>query len=402
MMPVPDTVVKAESPRVVSAHAAARMITSSTAVIVVDARGGEARYREQVKGSVDPPSASVLKTKYAHTVLVYDSGTSTLSASATPANLELTRLCAYGLPHIALCLVQGGLPALRSVAPHLVLPPAALPPRMAQFPWAVSAFRAMHAQYAAPAEILPGLFVGAAVHASDRYWLSDNKVTHILAVGEEFQPPLFKYPALSWSRIPVKDHPSEKLAPSFANASRFIDDALKQNGVVFVHCLAGASRSIATVAAYLVSHGWLLDDALAHLKTMRYAANPNPGFVSQLRQWENLCLNNSHSENPSPYGVEAPSCISFSSNVHHTNVPISATPISSPITPHNQKSSTFRRCDLSSEQELKKRHPSSPSVHLRDCGGSNRNNRDDRELNDVGGFSDDEDNECFPFASLLQ
>lgn len=401
MMPVPDTLVKAESPRVVSAHVAAQLITSSAAVTVVDARGGDARYREQVKGSVDPPSPSVLKTKNVHTVLVYDSGTSTLSASATPANLELTRLHAYGLPHIALCLVQGGLPAIRSVAPHLVLPPVALPPRMAQFPWAVSAFRAMHAQYAAPAEILPGLFVGAAVHASNPYWLSDNKVTHILAVGEEFQPPLFKYPALSWSRIPVKDHPTERLAPSFANASRFIDDALKQNGVVFVHCLAGASRSIATVAAYLISHGWLLDDALAHLKAMRFAANPNPGFVSQLRQWESVCLNNTQFENPNPDRVEPPSLISFSSNVLHTNVPIPATPISSPITPHPQKSSSRRRCDLSPEHEPNMCNPSSTPVHLRECGGSNRNDRIDLELNDVG-FSDDEDNECFPSASLLQ
>lgn len=398
MVPVPHTLVQAEPPGVVSGLVATQMIASSTPVLVVDARDGDAQYRERVKGSIDPPSALTLKTSNAYTVLVYDNGTTTLSLSATPANRELARLHALGLPRIALLLVKGGLPALRAVAPHLVLPPASLPPHMAQIPWAKSAFRAMHAQYAAPAEILPGLFVGAAVHASNPQWLSENKVTHVLAVGEEFQPPIFKYPALSWSRIPVKDHPSENLVPFFANALRFINDALDECGVVMVHCLAGASRSVATVAAYLVSLGWSLDGALTHMKALRLAANPNPGFVSQLRTWEIMCLNNTpRNEDGDAAANETPN--SFPSDTHHTNGFSSSIPMS-PITPPTPRQLLRRRCD--SIQQLKKRSASSPAFRGKKCEGTDCNNPDVLERNFDSRLSEDEDFECHPSASLLQ
>lgn len=327
-MPVLQPTPQPLSPTVVSPHAAARLITSAAPVLVIDARAGDPQYRERVKGSIQPPSLTTLHNTYAHTILVYDSGTTALITPSTPANQEVARLHAYSLSHFAICLVKGGLPALRTAAPHIVLPPAALPPHVARLPWALSAFRALHAQHAPPAQVLPSLFVGSAVHATDPRWLSNAAVTHILAVGDEFHPPNFKNPVLSWSQIPVKDHPSQKLAPHFRSAFHFLDQALARQGTVLVHCLAGASRSIATVAAYLVSRGWPLDHALHHIKTLRPAADPNPGFISQLRHWEAICLKNPPSK----------------SNPQNSFVPLS------PVTPLSSKSLSSRRCTMVSER----------------------------------------------------
>lgn len=400
-MPAPNTSVNPESPRVVSARVAAQMIASSTAVLVVDARDGDAQYRERVKGSINSPSLCALNAMYPCTVLVYDSGTTTLVGSSTPANRELSRLHAYGLPHLTLCLVQGGLPALRVVAPHFVLPPAALPPHLAHIPWARTAFRELHAQYAAPAEVLPALFVGAAVHASDPQWLLERKVTHILAVGEEFNPPLFKHPTLFWSRIPVKDHPSEKLAPFFTDAIRFINDARKIKGIVLVHCLAGASRSVATVAAYLIYFGWSLDQALTHMKALRFAANPNPGFLSQLRHWETVCSNDTRSDNSDSDAIQKVTFNSLSSDMSCTSEAVSLIPVS-PITPSTDKSTSVCRTRHSpSREQLQKCRGSFPALEARHsdevaCKHTNANEMDyDSE------YSEDEDSELLPRSAYL-
>ncbi|RNE99909.1 dual specificity protein phosphatase [Trypanosoma rangeli] len=54
-----------------------------------------------------------------------------------------------------------------------------------------------------------------------------------------------------------------------------------------VHCLVGASRSVAVVAAYIMKRsGCSKDEALLIVKNARPVANPNPGFHAQLLYWE--------------------------------------------------------------------------------------------------------------------
>ncbi|ORC89728.1 putative phopshatase [Trypanosoma theileri] len=54
-----------------------------------------------------------------------------------------------------------------------------------------------------------------------------------------------------------------------------------------VHCQMGVSRSTAIVLAYMMKRSqYSRDDALSMVKKVRAVANPNPGFQSQLSQWE--------------------------------------------------------------------------------------------------------------------
>jgi hypothetical protein len=59
-------------------------------------------------------------------------------------------------------------------------------------------------------------------------------------------------------------------------------------GAVLLHCKGGISRSPSLLCAYLMWSGAFasLDHALAHVRSRRPAANPNAGFMAQLRLFE--------------------------------------------------------------------------------------------------------------------
>ena len=54
-----------------------------------------------------------------------------------------------------------------------------------------------------------------------------------------------------------------------------------------VHCFAGKSRATTFTIAYMISEkGYSLKDALEHIWTVRPIAEPNPGFMNQLKIFE--------------------------------------------------------------------------------------------------------------------
>ncbi len=61
-------------------------------------------------------------------------------------------------------------------------------------------------------------------------------------------------------------------------------DAQQHGGRVLVHCSQGVSRSVTLVIAYLMwRHGQCFEEAFAAVKAARGVANPNIGFVCQVR-----------------------------------------------------------------------------------------------------------------------
>lgn len=281
------------TPAVLSATAAACLIASAHPPVIIDARPAGLHAVERVRGAIRPPTAWGNRTSGLHSALVYDCGSTSLNAPYSRGAAELRRLQGCVSDDVSLYLVEGGLPAVRAVAPHLVTRPvdAKLPPHIARFPWAVRAFADTARIAAPPARVLPSLFVGSVAHATDPVWLRQHGVTHVLAVGDEFHSPP-SLPSVEWLCLPARDSPDEELARHFGTAIAFLDAARAHRGVSVVHCQAGSSRSVAIVVAYLIFHAWSLNEALHHVKCLRPAANPNPGFMAQLSQWQILCTQN--------------------------------------------------------------------------------------------------------------
>ena len=61
----------------------------------------------------------------------------------------------------------------------------------------------------------------------------------------------------------MNDVPYENLGKHFMDSAVFIQKAIKNGGVVFVHCWAGISRSTSCIAAYLMlEYGMSLTNGL--------------------------------------------------------------------------------------------------------------------------------------------
>lgn len=80
----------------------------------------------------------------------------------------------------------------------------------------------------------------------------------------------------------------------------FIQTQRNAGRTVFVHCLAGVSRSGMVVVAYLMSkYAWTRDEALAFVRTKRPGARPNPAFMRLLGEWEQMVKPNAEKQ-PQP------------------------------------------------------------------------------------------------------
>jgi protein-tyrosine phosphatase len=92
---------------------------------------------------------------------------------------------------------------------------------------------------------------------------------------------------LRYLKIDITDNPSSNIAKYFHECIDFIENAKSTNGRVYVHCLAGISRSASIVIAYLMnSQKIYYKQAFNLVKEKRPNVKPNQGFVKQLREFE--------------------------------------------------------------------------------------------------------------------
>ncbi|MEE6465180.1 hypothetical protein FKM82_006476 [Ascaphus truei] len=116
-------------------------------------------------------------------------------------------------------------------------------------------------------KILPGLFIGNFKDARDIEKLHKNNITHILSIHDSARPMLEK-------------------TQHFKDSTAFIHECRLKGEGCLVHCLAGVSRSVTLVVAYVMAitdFGW--EDALSAVRGARTCANPNMGFQKQLEDF---------------------------------------------------------------------------------------------------------------------
>jgi len=164
----------------------------------------------------------------------------------------------------------------------------------------------------APSEIVDGfLFLGDADQAVSQDCLSASNITHVIniTIYESLKPhpdwmiidgsPLVSEVGDGGPEMRkrlffnLQDHEHVQISAAFSQSTAFIEDAVKTQvapGVpsrVFVHCMAGRSRSVTLILAYLMSSRQMsLRQALDLVKVRRPMACPNVGFLKQLQQLE--------------------------------------------------------------------------------------------------------------------
>jgi atypical dual specificity phosphatase len=97
----------------------------------------------------------------------------------------------------------------------------------------------------------------------------------------------------SYLKIQALDYPNFALNEYFDQGADFIHQNIATTNIL-VHCMAGISRSVSLVIAYLIKYRKMeFEGALAHLRSRRAIvlsllrkSNPNEGFVNQLCEYE--------------------------------------------------------------------------------------------------------------------
>ena len=71
--------------------------------------------------------------------------------------------------------------------------------------------------------------------------------------------------------------------------SEFIDRVVREGGSVYIHCQTGLGRGPTMAAAYLISQGMTLNDAVAAIKRVRPFTDLQPSQLEILQEFENAC-----------------------------------------------------------------------------------------------------------------
>lgn len=89
------------------------------------------------------------------------------------------------------------------------------------------------------------------------------------------------------------DNEKQSIIDLFESSNTFIDNAIKNNENIYIHCIAGVSRSSTLIAAYLIwKYNMKPNDAIDLIKEKRNIVNPNNYFKKQLNDYYDIIINN--------------------------------------------------------------------------------------------------------------
>lgn len=139
-------------------------------------------------------------------------------------------------------------------------------------------------------EIIPRVYLADLYTSTNPSALRQLKITHILSVmpGEVDIPP---WDPSRHLQLAFEDMPFVEIVPHLKTAVHWIQRALESSpeARVIVHCFQGISRSSTIVAAYLIAtRGYSVSRALDAIRAARPVAQPNFGFVIQLKEYAEL------------------------------------------------------------------------------------------------------------------
>ena len=132
--------------------------------------------------------------------------------------------------------------------------------------------------------ITPHLWVGGQMRAGGWRWLTAHGVTATVNLRAEHDDRACGVPEDGYLWLPtVDDH-----APTpehFHAGVEFIRRIVAQGGVVYVHCASGVGRAPTLAAAYLVSTGMSVEQAIETIRRVRPFVKLTPEQLSALRRF---------------------------------------------------------------------------------------------------------------------
>lgn len=137
-------------------------------------------------------------------------------------------------------------------------------------------------------KILDGLYLGNIEAAFDEIMLNNCKIKSVIDLtnGSNMPRPIIKF-RIKPLKINVEDTVSANISPHLNRCFKFIDENKTGNKSVMVYCRQGVSRSASVIIGYLMQKcNASLKEVITYVKKRRAKAQPNRGFMEQLRTFE--------------------------------------------------------------------------------------------------------------------
>jgi Dual specificity phosphatase, catalytic domain len=96
---------------------------------------------------------------------------------------------------------------------------------------------------------------------------------------------IFKAANVRYFHIKMDDVESVDFLTMTLDIADRVIELIQKDQIILVHCYKGVSRSVSFVVLVLVKQGMTYDEALDFVKSKRPAANPNPAFRHQLKEY---------------------------------------------------------------------------------------------------------------------
>ncbi|MDX1522434.1 MAG: dual specificity protein phosphatase, partial [Anaerolineae bacterium] len=134
-------------------------------------------------------------------------------------------------------------------------------------------------------QVTPDIFVGAQFGPAGKSRLERWGISGAVNMRIEFDDAAHNLALERYCHLPtVDDH-----APSLEHLEQgvqFIQQVLADGGKVYIHCAGGIGRAPTMAAAYFISQGLSLADAIALIKKARPFINIMPPQMAQLERFE--------------------------------------------------------------------------------------------------------------------
>lgn len=134
-------------------------------------------------------------------------------------------------------------------------------------------------------EISANVFMSSLAQSQDLENLKNIGITHVALVAAEIECPHQHY--LFHQKFNIEGHPGYDILKHLDEIIDYITERLKRGKRVLILGNSGASRAVTVALAWVMHNdGMNFNKAWQHIQSLVPGANPNSGFINQLKKFE--------------------------------------------------------------------------------------------------------------------
>jgi len=138
-------------------------------------------------------------------------------------------------------------------------------------------------------EILKNIYIGDINDAYNIVELKEKGITTVISVVSGIYNSYKEDSGIKQIYVEMKDTENEELTGKIENVIELLHNEVKNGEKILIHCICGVSRSVSILIGYLMKYeDYDFEGALYLIRNKRTQANPNVGFIKQLKKYELL------------------------------------------------------------------------------------------------------------------